>query len=117
MHATRVPLQGKSNQNKFGISRALRFIRRRMKTKLYLATVIAVFSFLLSSRAAQPTPVASSETAVNAPEFKNLSDLKWEKILPDLRIHSRCPASVRTSIVGVARRCVAGLSRNPARRA
>jgi len=55
-----------------------------MKTKLYLATVIAVFSFLLSSRAAQPTPVASPETAVNAPEFKNLSDLKWDKILPDL---------------------------------
>ncbi len=55
-----------------------------MKTKLYLATVIAVFSFLLSSRAAQPTPVASPETAVNAPEFKNPSDLKWDKILPDL---------------------------------
>jgi len=55
-----------------------------MKTKSYLAAVIAVFSFLLSSHAAQPTPVASPETAVNAPEFKNLSDLKWDKILPDL---------------------------------
>src|SRR5438552_6664150 len=55
-----------------------------MKTKLYLATVIAVFSFLLSSRAAEPIAIGSPEAAVNAPEFKNLSDLKWDKILPDL---------------------------------
>src|SRR2546422_8864075 len=52
-----------------------------MKTKLYLASMIA-FSFLLSSHAAELA--ASPETAVNAPEFKNLSDLKWDKILPDL---------------------------------
>src|SRR5213082_1682941 len=52
-----------------------------MKTKLYLATVMA-FSFLLSSLAVEP--VASPEAAVKAPEFKNLSDLKWNKILPDL---------------------------------
>jgi len=52
-----------------------------MKTKLYLASVIA-FSFLLSSHAAEP--VAPPEAAVKAPEFKNLSDLKWDKILPDL---------------------------------
>src|SRR3989440_11859760 len=52
-----------------------------MKTKLYLATVMA-FSFLLSSLAVEQ--VASPEAAVNAPEFKNLSDLKWDKILPDL---------------------------------
>ena len=52
-----------------------------MKTKLYLANVM-VFSFLLSSQAAEP--IASPGAAVNAPEFKNLSDLKWDKILPDL---------------------------------
>ena len=44
------------------------------------------FSFLLSSRAAEP--VASPGAAANAPEFKNLSDLKWDKILPDLRADS-----------------------------
>ena len=54
-----------------------------MKTKLYLA-ILTTFSFLLSSRAADPIPIASPEAAVNAPEFKNLSDLKWDKILPDL---------------------------------
>src|SRR6266513_2905082 len=52
-----------------------------MKTKLHLATVMA-FSSLLSSLAVEP--VASPEAAVKAPEFKNLSDLKWDKILPDL---------------------------------
>src|SRR5438046_8822271 len=52
-----------------------------MKTKLYLATVMA-FSFLLSCLAVEP--VASPEAAVRAPEFKNLSDLNWDKILPDL---------------------------------
>jgi mannose-6-phosphate isomerase-like protein (cupin superfamily) len=52
-----------------------------MKTKLYLATVMA-FSFLPISQAAEP--VASPGVSVNAPEFKNLSDLKWDKILPDL---------------------------------
>ena len=57
-----------------------------MKTKSYLA-ILAAFSFLLSSRAAEPIPIASPE-AVNAPEFKNLSDLKWDKILPDLGAHS-----------------------------
>jgi hypothetical protein len=58
-----------------------------MKTKSYLA-ILAAFSFLLSSRAAEPIPIASPEAAVNAPEFKNLSDLKWDKILPDLGAHS-----------------------------
>ncbi|HEY2626304.1 MAG TPA: hypothetical protein VGI41_06085 [Candidatus Udaeobacter sp.] len=43
-----------------------------MKTKLYLANVM-VFSFLLSSQAAEP--IASAGAAVNAPEFKNLSNL------------------------------------------
>jgi len=51
-----------------------------MKTKLYLAMI--AFRFLLSSHAAEP--VAPPEAAVKAPEFKNLSDLKWDKILPDL---------------------------------
>jgi quercetin dioxygenase-like cupin family protein len=52
-----------------------------MKTKLYLANVM-VFTFLLNSQAAEP--IASPGAAVNAPEFKNLSDLKWDTILPDL---------------------------------
>src|SRR5438552_7984368 len=52
-----------------------------MKTKLYLATVMA-FSFLLSCLAVEP--VASPEAALKAPEFKNLSDLNWDKILPAL---------------------------------
>jgi mannose-6-phosphate isomerase-like protein (cupin superfamily) len=52
-----------------------------MKTKLSLANAM-VFSFLLSSQAAEP--IASPGAAVNVPEFKNLSDLKWDKILPDL---------------------------------
>jgi quercetin dioxygenase-like cupin family protein len=52
-----------------------------MKTKLYLA-ILTAFSFLPSSQAAEP--VAPPGVAVNAPEFKNLSDLKWDKILPDL---------------------------------
>src|SRR6184192_961192 len=56
-----------------------------MKTKLHLATVMA-FSFLLSCLAVEP--VASPEAAVRAPEFKNLSDLKWDKILPDLQADS-----------------------------
>src|SRR5438270_4156396 len=58
-----------------------------MKTKLYLA-ILTTFSFLLSSRAADPIPIASQEAAVKAPEFKNLSDLKWDKILPDLGANS-----------------------------
>lgn len=54
-----------------------------MQTKLYL-TILTAFIFLLSSRAAEPIPIGSPEAAVNAPEFKNLFDLKWDKILPDL---------------------------------
>src|SRR6266571_6272226 len=56
-----------------------------MKTKLYLATVMA-FSFLLSGQAAEP--IASPGAAVKAPEFKNLTDLKWDKILPALGVDS-----------------------------
>jgi mannose-6-phosphate isomerase-like protein (cupin superfamily) len=55
-----------------------------MKTKFYLAIVVAALtSFALSERGSEP-PATSSEAAPNAPEFKNLSDLKWAKILPDL---------------------------------
>ena len=55
-----------------------------MKTKLYLAIVFAALtSFALSERGAEPG-ATSAEAAPNAPEFKNLSDLKWDKILPDL---------------------------------
>ena len=51
-----------------------------MKTQLYLATVAAVLGcFALIGRA------QTSETpAASVPEFKDLSDLKWDKILPDL---------------------------------
>ncbi|HCX28553.1 MAG TPA: hypothetical protein DHU55_02080 [Blastocatellia bacterium] len=51
-----------------------------MKTKLFLAIVVAMFAFALNERAEtnEATPAA------NAPEFKNLSDLKWDKILSDL---------------------------------
>ena len=55
-----------------------------MRTKLYLAIVVAALtSFALSERGAEPG-APSAEAAPNAPEFKNLSDLKWDKILPDL---------------------------------
>ena len=55
-----------------------------MKTKLYLAIVFAALtSFALSERGAEPG-ATSAEAGPNAPEFKNLSDLKWDKILPDL---------------------------------
>lgn len=57
-----------------------------MKTKLCLTIVVALTNFAcfaLSARAAETTAGAPDGVA-NAPIFKNLSDLKWEKILPDL---------------------------------
>jgi mannose-6-phosphate isomerase-like protein (cupin superfamily) len=64
---------------------------------LYLAVLVATVGFVLSARAAETKevspepmnplapvkPVSIPQTA-NAPLFRNLSDLKWEKILPDL---------------------------------
>jgi mannose-6-phosphate isomerase-like protein (cupin superfamily) len=53
-----------------------------MKKKLHLACVVAALSgFALSGYAQEPS---GSVGVANAPEFKNLSDLKWDKILPDL---------------------------------
>jgi mannose-6-phosphate isomerase-like protein (cupin superfamily) len=60
-----------------------------MKTKLYLAIVVAALtSFALSGRGAEPEATAGSEATAAVPEFKNLSDLKWDKILPDLGANS-----------------------------
>ena len=56
-----------------------------MKMKLSLAIVAAALSgFALIGRTAEPGATVASQTAASAPEFKNLSDLKWDKILPDL---------------------------------
>src|SRR5438552_5615456 len=62
-----------------------------MKMKLYLAIVAAVFGFTMSERGAEPDAIASATIAsspaganANEPIFKKLSDLKWDKILPDL---------------------------------
>ncbi len=53
-----------------------------MKKKLRLAFVVAALTgFALSGYAQEPS---GSVGVVNVPEFKNLSDLKWNKILPDL---------------------------------
>lgn len=52
-----------------------------MTTGFWLAIVVATVVFTLSGRAENPPSDATSKT----PEFKNLSDLKWGKILPDLR--------------------------------
>src|SRR5438105_8554202 len=54
-----------------------------MKTNLHLAILLAALScFALSGRS--QTTQNSPEPTITTPEFKNLADLKWEKILPDL---------------------------------
>ena len=53
-----------------------------MKMKLSLAMVVALTIFGLN-RPARANEMTGATTA-NTPEFKNLSDLKWDKILPDL---------------------------------
>src|SRR5258707_4566052 len=71
-----------------------------MKTKLPFAVALMMLGFGLSGRGQEPDGPASasppsspaaamesspvSEASADAPVFKNLSDLKWEKILPDL---------------------------------
>jgi len=58
-----------------------------MKTISYLAFLVAgLIGFALSEHGAEPTKENASpaEAAINAPEFKTLADLKWEKMLPDL---------------------------------
>jgi quercetin dioxygenase-like cupin family protein len=56
-----------------------------MKTKSSLAIVAAVLSgFALIGRTAEPEATVASQAFDSVPEFKDLSDLKWDKILPDL---------------------------------
>ncbi len=53
-----------------------------MKEKLHLAFVVtALTGFALSGYAQES---GGTVAVANSPEFKNLSDLKWDKILPDL---------------------------------
>jgi mannose-6-phosphate isomerase-like protein (cupin superfamily) len=54
-----------------------------MKTSLYLAMIAAVAGFSLSGRAEEKQAGAFDANA-SVPVFKNLPDLKWDKILPDL---------------------------------
>src|SRR5450755_635255 len=55
-----------------------------MKTKLFLALLAAVFGFALSTRSAEPIESTPVEATANAPIFTNYSDIKWNRILPDL---------------------------------
>ena len=56
-----------------------------MKMKFFLAIIVAAVPGLaLIGRTVEPKATVTPEAAANAPEFKNLSDLKWDKILPDL---------------------------------
>ena len=56
-----------------------------MKTKWYLAIAgVALTSFVVSDRAAEPEATAPTDATENAAIFKSFSDLKWDKILPDL---------------------------------
>ena len=54
-----------------------------MTTKLYITMAASAFMSVALTGAAQ-TSEAPPTTVANAPESKNLSDLKWDKILPDL---------------------------------
>jgi mannose-6-phosphate isomerase-like protein (cupin superfamily) len=51
-----------------------------MKIKFCLAAVLAVVALVFAAKAENPPGKAVS----NAPEFRNLTDLKWDKITPDL---------------------------------
>jgi len=56
-----------------------------MKTKFYLALIVTMLAGLGWNGFSQTTTAANSpEPVAIAPEFKNLADLKWDKILPDL---------------------------------
>jgi len=54
-----------------------------MKIKLSLAMVVVALTSFGLNRHAEANEMTGATTA-NTPEFKNLSDLKWDKILPDL---------------------------------
>jgi mannose-6-phosphate isomerase-like protein (cupin superfamily) len=57
-----------------------------VKTRLFLFLTVALLGFAPHQRAADPSPAPESarDSSSNLPEFKNLADLKWDKILPDL---------------------------------
>ena len=55
-----------------------------MKIKFCLAIVVTALGLTLSGQTENPPGDVSS----NKPEFKNLADLKWDKILPDLEADS-----------------------------
>jgi mannose-6-phosphate isomerase-like protein (cupin superfamily) len=55
-----------------------------MKTKFCFVVMVTGLAFPLSGWAGS----APGETTSNAPDFKNLADLKWDKILPDLGANS-----------------------------
>src|ERR1700741_4243461 len=54
-----------------------------MFTKLYVAVVISVIAGLTMPVNSQTNEAAPAADA-SAMEFKNLSDLKWDKVIPDL---------------------------------
>jgi mannose-6-phosphate isomerase-like protein (cupin superfamily) len=53
-----------------------------MKMKLSLAIVVVALTSFGLNRPAKANEMTGATTA-NTPEFKNLSDLEWDKILPD----------------------------------
>ena len=54
-----------------------------MKTKSFL-TMLVVLGLTLNMRGAEPAESTPAEVAASAPIFMNYSDIKWNKILPDL---------------------------------
>jgi len=56
----------------------------KWKILLGIAVVAVLTSFAFSEHAEEPGATTSPQSTENTPEFKNLSDLKWDKILPDL---------------------------------
>jgi mannose-6-phosphate isomerase-like protein (cupin superfamily) len=54
-----------------------------MKKRMHVAIFVAALASFTPGGRGQTDEAASRPTA-NAPEFKNLEDLKWAKILPDL---------------------------------
>lgn len=55
-----------------------------MKTKFCFVVMVTALAFPLSGWAGSAPGQATS----NAPDFKNVADLKWDKILPDLGANS-----------------------------
>jgi mannose-6-phosphate isomerase-like protein (cupin superfamily) len=55
-----------------------------MKTKIFLAMMMSV-GLGLSARAQTSEASPATASTAPAPEFKKLAELKWDKILPDLK--------------------------------